>query len=289
MFLFSILILFFGLVIFAFNIYNYYQSPTKLKKSYLIFFAALSYQLILAIVTLYIFLNIGLEERGFFNVAILVFLGMSFLEYTYFNYQRCKNLMVVKKKHLILLYTGIFITGIQSIIITFVKNQDYIWIPILLAFIPFIILVIYLSFLQLKVKDDVNKDIDKNLRKYIIFMGITIVIAVFEIIHQTTGEIQSTYFVISLPLTFLITSLYSISNMKKLSSPRLKLSSDLIDEFKLSKRETEIVDLVVGSKSNKEIAYDLKISENTVRNHIYNAYQKMGIQKRMDLVSLISK
>lgn len=260
MFLFSILILFFGLVIFAFNIYNYYQNPTKLKKSYLMFFTALSYQLILAIVTLYIFLNIGLEDRGFLVVAILVFFGMSFLEYSFFNYQRCRNLMVVKKKHLILLYSGIFITGIQSIIIIFVKNHDYIWRPILLAFIPFIILVISLSILQLKVKDNVNKGTDKNTRNYIFFMGITIIIAVLEILHQATGDIQSSYFVISLPLTFFITSLYSISNINKLSSPRLKLSKNLINEFKLTKRESEIINIVVGSRSNKEIAFDLKIS-----------------------------
>ena len=48
----------------------------------------------------------------------------------------------------------------------------------------------------------------------------------------------------------------------------------------LTIREKEVFTLLIQNKTTKEIAKELKISEKTVRNHISNAMQKLGVKGR---------
>lgn len=52
----------------------------------------------------------------------------------------------------------------------------------------------------------------------------------------------------------------------------------------LTKREKEVFELLILNKTTKEIAEILKISEKTVRNHISNAMQKLGVKGRAGAV-----
>lgn len=52
----------------------------------------------------------------------------------------------------------------------------------------------------------------------------------------------------------------------------------------LTKREKEIFVLLVQSYTTKEIAKKLYISEKTVRNHISNVIQKLGVESRIQAV-----
>lgn len=52
----------------------------------------------------------------------------------------------------------------------------------------------------------------------------------------------------------------------------------------LTKREKEVFELLIKNQSTKEIADYLKISEKTVRNHISNAMQKLGVKGRAGAV-----
>ncbi|QQK77157.1 response regulator transcription factor [Salicibibacter cibarius] len=52
----------------------------------------------------------------------------------------------------------------------------------------------------------------------------------------------------------------------------------------LTKREKEVFDLLVKDQTTKEIAGQLYISEKTVRNHISNAMQKLGVKGRSQAV-----
>ena len=53
---------------------------------------------------------------------------------------------------------------------------------------------------------------------------------------------------------------------------------------KLTKREKEVFVLLIKNKTTKEIAEKLGISEKTVRNHISNAMQKLGVKGRAGAV-----
>ena len=48
----------------------------------------------------------------------------------------------------------------------------------------------------------------------------------------------------------------------------------------LTKREQEVFSLLLLNRTTKEIAIELKISEKTVRNHISNVIQKLGVVGR---------
>ena len=52
----------------------------------------------------------------------------------------------------------------------------------------------------------------------------------------------------------------------------------------LTKREKEVFDLLITNKTTFEIAKILNISEKTVRNHISNAMQKLGVKGRASAV-----
>lgn len=52
----------------------------------------------------------------------------------------------------------------------------------------------------------------------------------------------------------------------------------------LTPREKEIFNLLIKNQSTKEIAQTLGISEKTVRNHISNVIQKLGVDSRIQAV-----
>lgn len=56
--------------------------------------------------------------------------------------------------------------------------------------------------------------------------------------------------------------------------------------YGLSQRETDLMRLILEGKTNKEIAEELYISENTVKFHVRNLLHKTGCTKRKELLSL---
>lgn len=55
------------------------------------------------------------------------------------------------------------------------------------------------------------------------------------------------------------------------------------DRFGLTARELEITSAVVSGLSNKEIARQLSLSEDTVKHHLTNIFNKMGASNRLEL------
>jgi DNA-binding NarL/FixJ family response regulator len=51
----------------------------------------------------------------------------------------------------------------------------------------------------------------------------------------------------------------------------------------VSQREKEIVQLVAQGFHNKEIGENLFISEQTVKNHLSNIFDKLGVSDRLEL------
>ncbi len=57
----------------------------------------------------------------------------------------------------------------------------------------------------------------------------------------------------------------------------------------LTKRETEILNLIGLGRSNLEIADELCISYKTVKNHVYNLFAKLGIHARAEAIHFAIK
>ena len=63
--------------------------------------------------------------------------------------------------------------------------------------------------------------------------------------------------------------------------PKLEVLSEL------TKRETEIADLVAVGRTNQEIASTLGLSVFTVKNHVSNVLMKLGVQTRTEAAAVI--
>jgi len=65
-------------------------------------------------------------------------------------------------------------------------------------------------------------------------------------------------------------------------------TENLENKFKITKREMEVIDLICLGKTNKEIADQLFISVDTIKDHNYKIFQKTGVKNRTQLVKLVN-
>ena len=63
----------------------------------------------------------------------------------------------------------------------------------------------------------------------------------------------------------------------------------LATEHSLSKRETEVFDLIVKGYSRKAIANELHIAEETVKTHSGRIYQKFLVHSKQELIDLVAQ
>jgi len=69
------------------------------------------------------------------------------------------------------------------------------------------------------------------------------------------------------------------------SSPIIvKHIKDYLQECGLSKRESEVVILVVQGLTNKQVADRLCVAEKTVKFHLTNVYKRMKISRRSQII-----
>jgi DNA-binding CsgD family transcriptional regulator len=61
----------------------------------------------------------------------------------------------------------------------------------------------------------------------------------------------------------------------------------LCREHGVSKRESDILLLILAGKSNRTIEGELFISYHTVKNHVYNIFHKLGVKNRFELARFI--
>jgi DNA-binding CsgD family transcriptional regulator len=61
--------------------------------------------------------------------------------------------------------------------------------------------------------------------------------------------------------------------------------SEAAKHFALTKRETEVLRLVVANRTNAEVAAELCIAESTVSDHMKSLYRKVGCNRRTELLT----
>lgn len=68
-----------------------------------------------------------------------------------------------------------------------------------------------------------------------------------------------------------------------------EILSENFGQEELTPSERKILELIVGGKSNKEIAYAADISENAVKTHVKNIFEKIGVSDRTSAATLAIK
>jgi DNA-binding NarL/FixJ family response regulator len=123
----------------------------------------------------------------------------------------------------------------------------------------------------------------------------TIILTTFDDDEMVLAGIQSGakgYLLKDIALADLVSAIRTVAEGGTIVKPAvtqrlLKGLANLKNEFSsldqpdpLTDRETEILRLMAGGYSNKEIANSLGVAEGTVKNHVSNILSKMGVRDR---------
>jgi DNA-binding NarL/FixJ family response regulator len=70
--------------------------------------------------------------------------------------------------------------------------------------------------------------------------------------------------------------------------PQVKTPRSLAD-LGITERQADVLRLVCKGRSNLEIARELSIAENTVKQHAHAAYRSLGVSSRTEAMVALSK
>lgn len=70
------------------------------------------------------------------------------------------------------------------------------------------------------------------------------------------------------------------SGRKYIPDDIVRILSENLGQEELTPAEANVLRMIVGGMSNKEIAFTLDVSENTVKSHIQNIFGKIGVSDR---------
>lgn len=118
----------------------------------------------------------------------------------------------------------------------------------------------------------------------ICMMGLLPVYDVFLDTLITNVVFYSTPLIVFFILERFLTGYYA---SRPLEQPVKTNLESLFEKYGISKREGEIIELIIKGHSNQEIEDKLYISLETVKKHIYNIYKKTRVKNRLQLNYLI--
>ncbi len=191
-----------------------------------------------------------------------------------------------------------------GIVITFIIGLGYLasavlttvlYVPVLEALQPVIaaINVIYCLAMMLSNRNSIENKLVKSAAWTfsIISFSTLPLLALSSIFRQWRSLAFSiiilAYFIMHLVFMFLAIEKAEEDSKKtkRAGEPRLEDYA----EFKITEREFEVIKLIKKGMTNKEIGFELKISVNTVNNHIANIFQKTGVKSRIDLLNVLQE
>jgi DNA-binding CsgD family transcriptional regulator len=129
---------------------------------------------------------------------------------------------------------------------------------------------------------------DRNLRKIIITSEIVLLAMAPFVVVDILLESAT----ISLPLDYFLLNTMSIffAFLYSDTPPFLEqrwATEFLTDKYGITKREMEILSLMMMGFSNIEIGKKVFVSLHTVENHIHNIYQKLDVKNRVGVIKLL--
>jgi DNA-binding CsgD family transcriptional regulator len=157
--------------------------------------------------------------------------------------------------------------------------------------------VFVFGILYLAIKTRKIKDINQR-RAYRWFYSWYSVILIFTIVFLNLSTLNSLFgllFILGfmsfhlVPVLFLQFYLqkYYVSNVEEGSfDEKMKLTTE---KYGISKRETEVIELICKGMTNQEISDSLFISVQTVKDHIHRIFLKTGVKNRVQLTNILEK
>jgi DNA-binding CsgD family transcriptional regulator len=251
--------------------------------------------------------TIKFDENVYHIVAlVLVYIGIPFYLTAWFMF--IKHFSELKNKKISSFFMWIYFTGFLLLFLSYgILNTSYIqsqsemllitqkiyaglFIGIEL-FVPTILFLAYLNTSQNSGKRPENWFIHRN---YLLIFNSSHLVSVAMLV-----------FVVKIPFFFpVFILLFFLRDLPAILYLRIHLPDKVFagfnnsmrgdgferfcEKFSISKREKEVIQLVLQGKTNQEICNLLFITIQTVKDHNSRIYQKTGVKNRVQLLNLIS-
>ncbi len=286
-----------GVCSLLFSIFFYYKNRLRLWLYYVFFFSVISLKIFLNCLLLYIKLNLQFEMSS----QLIIFsasLDLSYLLIFVFPFLFHSLLEISFRKKL----DGIFLAvGLAALLLkltpyifsfTYLRQYIYIyfnlfrlWLLIFILFYSFLIVLI--NYRKIHLKD--NKELTIISIIFLCFIVLDTEVFAWLLYKGPVNSIHYWLNSIYYLIWCILILLHAMKHYHKYpeSPPSMDLNERFIKFHGLSDKECEIVRMILDGKSNRQIGEKLFISIKTVKNHIYNIYQKTGVKNRMELSFLI--
>lgn len=130
----------------------------------------------------------------------------------------------------------------------------------------------------------------KWLLKYVLITGLAIVF--FDVVKKLffISPLGHDGYITAIATLFLVTGAYVGVRLKGNNQPVVNKMEDEPElEQALSRRETEVLNLLLQDKTNKEIAAELYVEMSTLKSHINRIYKKLHVQNRRQLMQTFAQ
>jgi DNA-binding CsgD family transcriptional regulator len=284
----------------------YRTNPSPAALWQLFHFTALTFTMGAAVLAAYNIANLGFGPFISRVVSALVLIGVGILLFTFAGWSRAKA-GLDRGRGFCFFWGGLAAIPLAAAIYTLTgSNMILVSILICLSFVPFFSSVLY----GLNVARPSAGPADRRAGRppvrsaarsaawlnegWVAFFLLALVAAA-EVGWIVMHPQQEQHVFVTLPLAYLYVCRSAWKERANADlgggqgAPGLGIPDAMVAEKGLTERELRMAEGILAGKSNKELAYELGIAENTVRNHIYNLYRKLEIQKRIDLVLLVQK
>ena len=291
-----ILILLSGFSAFIICSIVYYKTRDKKLFYYLIFFSAITLQMLLSVIYLYIEINIP-NHNFYFELVIVFCLNISscFLMYTILL---LTNSLVIKEKSLIFRQSIALLTSVSAFILFFFSIQIN-WqdesikvltnVPYYIIFFLFTSVIIYNIINQIVYYKSFSNEEKKVTKKITILLLCFLPFILFDILNPINTAFKFFPFLYCFFSIILIRYVFKkyTSELNMLYKEHNKIHEGFFSNYDISNRERELIIAMQKGFSNKKIADTLFISLNTVKTHIKNILRKVNSKSRFELLAKI--
>lgn len=293
-FLFHMITFLVGFVGIISALFAYIKYPIKLIKYYIIFIVALTIILLEQTIISYEMINI--VEFFWLNVLLnsgeYVSSGLIIYFLPLFVHELTKSVWTKKKRSI---FIGLVV--LQAILwamhyLTLYKKL----LTLLASSLLFLVIIYCIVFLVIRFNTIKETSIKRALK---LFTLITILFLPYMYLDTRAEHIEVLnrlfpYGLLSVPIFYMLWNLVSIYLGVKWMKAYGKVSDimsheDFFERFNITKREKEIILLLVKGYSYNQLAEELVISVTTVKTHIHNIYKKVGVKNKIELIHLMNK
>ncbi|MBN1697063.1 MAG: hypothetical protein JW881_06090 [Spirochaetales bacterium] len=266
--------------------YQYRLSHDKKIVGFLWFKLSYTCILIWALVIFYLNINTGISLMFLFSPVILM-LSIPLL-ISFNNYMAALRHTSLKRKELLLLICYASWTIVCVVVSVIFSKGVFPFIAIACVLIPFFIMTVVVMTGGPGSDNKIKQS--REFRRDIIVLISSISMCALEFLFLRPSSIDKG-FIFSLAITYIILNI--IDWMEYLPQKTREITQLIPDGFfshyHITPSEKRVAKALVKGLSNKEMAYNFGVAENTIKNQIYSIYRKTGTRCRVEFINRIKE